>query len=202
MKLLFVLCTTLLLSIAARAGTFSTMAWTGDATTGIAAGQTNWAYHLGFEAVMAVNGVNVPGLAGPTVSNAHFDLTGPTDSRFDVENHLNDSGSATMAGSFVYGGNPAVLTVKGLTAGQNYTVSVFSVGWITPRQVTFSSGADARLVQQNEFGYREGLRVDYAFTADAATRSITIAPQFSSDTFHIHGIALRQTSGAGSLGPP
>ncbi len=191
----------LLLSSVAQAGTFSTMAWTDDATTGLAAGQTNWAYHFGDTVPVTINGVSVPGLAGPAASNAHFDLTGPTTSRLEDRNDLNDPGSSTMAGSFVYGGAPAVLTVKGLTAGQSYMVSLFSVGWLTPRELTFSSGGDSLVVNQNEFGYRAGLRVDYAFTADAATRLITIAPNETTlaDTFHFHGLALRQTSGTGSL---
>lgn len=58
---------------AARAGTFSTAAWTNDASTGIASGQTVWAYHFGSTTTATVNGISVPGLPGPTASNANFD---------------------------------------------------------------------------------------------------------------------------------
>ena len=75
MKLQSALCILLLLPSAVRAGTFSTTAWTGDSNTGIAAGQTNWAYHFGDTVPVTINGVNVPGLAGPAVSHAHFGLT-------------------------------------------------------------------------------------------------------------------------------
>ena len=37
----------LFLPAAARAGTFSTGAWTNDATTGISTGKTSWAFHFG-----------------------------------------------------------------------------------------------------------------------------------------------------------
>ena len=48
---------------AARAGTFSTAAWTNDATSYIASGQTTWAFHFGATTAATVNGVNVPGIA-------------------------------------------------------------------------------------------------------------------------------------------
>lgn len=55
----------------AHAGTFSTTAWTDDASSGIVAGQTNWAYHFGSAAAATVNGVPVTGIAA---ANADFRL--------------------------------------------------------------------------------------------------------------------------------
>lgn len=124
---------------AARAGTFSTAAWTDDAYTGIASGRTLWAYHFGATTTATVNGVSVPGLAGPTASNANFDLAGMTTVAVDTNSltALGGTGSAVIGHDFSYGGNPATLTVKGLTVERNYVVS-FSAslgrwmsGWTT-----------------------------------------------------------------------
>ena len=197
---------------AARAGTFSTAAWTDDASTGIATGRTLWAYHFGATTTATFNGVTTPGFAGPNASNSHFDLTGMT-SFFNADtNNVTGTGGAVMAHDFVYGGTPAII-VKNLTVGRNYVVSFFSVGWqadsgVDFRNVTFSSGADSQLVKQDQFGSDNGIRVDYAFTATAATRAITIAvANGNGATFHLYGLALQRPppvtntndGGAGSL---
>lgn len=59
--------------------------------------------------------------------------------------------------------------MKSLTAGSPYTVSFFSVGFEAAggRLVTFASGTDSLLVDQDQFGDNNGIRVDYTFTAAA-----------------------------------
>ncbi len=181
---------------AARAGTFSTAAWTGDASTGIASGQTVWAYHFGSTTTATVNGISVPGLPGPTASNANFDLTGTSQVFNNDTNNVTGPGSALIAPHFVWGGNPATVTVKGLTAGATYTVSFLSVGWQDDpdadfRALTFSSGSDSALVKPGQFGADNGLRVDYTFTATGSTRAIAIAvANGNGATFHLYGLAL------------
>ena len=200
------------LATATHAGTFSTAAWTNDASTGITAGQTSWAFHFGAATATTVNAVGVTGIASTNAapySRAEFDLAGLT-SVFNADTNLvTGTGSAVVAHDFVYGGAPGTLTVKGLTVGSPYTVSFFSVGFEAAggRQVTFASGTDSRLVDQDQFGDNNGIRVDYTFTATAATQIITLTPQVPGSTFHLYGLALRQgftvtnvnDSGAGSL---
>ena len=201
----------LALATTAHAGTFSTAAWTNDASTGITAGQTSWVFHFGAATAATVNSVGVTGIASTNAapySRAEFDLAGLT-SVFNADtNNVTGTGSAVIAHDFVYGGNPGTLTVKGLTSGNAYTVSFLSVGFEAAggRQVTFTSGTDSLLVNQDQFGDNNGIRVDYTFTATAATRVITLTPQGAA-TFHLYGLALRQgfvvananDSGAGSL---
>jgi len=186
----------LLLATAAQAGTFSTAAWIDDACTGIVSGQTAWAYHFGDTPTATVDGVSVTGLAGPTASTADFTLVG-TDLMFNADSSnltaLTGTGSAIIAHDFVYDGNPATITLNALTAGQTYTVSVLSVAFedAGTRTVTFASGSDNLLVDQGQFGNDNGIRVDYTFTATAATRVISITPaNVTNATFHLYGLAL------------
>jgi hypothetical protein len=198
----------------ARAGTFSTAAWTDDASSGIDPGHTVWAYHFASTTPATVNGFSVTGVAGLTVSNANFDLAGMTNVFPGDTNNVTGTGSTVMAQNFVYGGNPATVTVKGLTSGRAYIVSFFSVGWqsdggdVDFRNLTFTSGADSQLVRQSQFGSDNGIPIDYAFIATAATRGITIAVANGNNaTFHLYGLALHQSvlvsttadTGAGSL---
>lgn len=153
---------------AAHAGTFTTAAWTNDASSGLAAGATSWAYHFGATTTPTNNGVPVTGLLGPTATNVNFDLAGtPFVYLADDPNNVTNAGNAEVARRFVFGGNPATVIVKGLTVGSPYTVSFLSVGFDAPggRQVTFASGTDIRLVDQDQFGDNNGIRVDYTFTA-------------------------------------
>jgi hypothetical protein len=197
MKTFFTFLGVLLLASTANAGTFSRAAWTDDASTGIVSGQTVWASHFGVATTTTVNGVSVTGVAGPTASNANFDLAGTTNVfNGDSSNltALTGTGSADIAHDFVYGGHPASITLKALTVGQTYTVSVLSVAFedAGTRVVNFASGSDSLLVDQGEFGDNNGIRVDYTFTATAATRGITITPaNVSNATFHLYGLALR-----------
>ncbi len=185
----------------ARAGTFSTTPWTNDASSYIASGQTVWAYHFGSTATAAVNGVTVTGLDGPTASNANFDLAG-TQFLYGVD-HANNltalggTGSAEMARRFVYGGNPATITLKGLTAGQAYTASVFGVGFegAGARIVSFSNAGSTSLnVDESLYSSSNGIRVDHSFVATAATQAITLTPNNVAYTWHLYGLALRPES--------
>lgn len=190
----------LLAATDAHAGTFSTAPWTDDTTTGIVSGSTQWAHHFGSTSTATVDGVSVIGLPGPTASNANFSLVG-TNLVFNGDPNdlsaLTGTGSAIIANDFVYNGNPATVTVNGLTAGNTYTVSFLSVAFEGPgtRVVTISSGSDSRQVDQGEFGDDKGIRVDYTFTATAATRAINIAVNnVSGATFHLYGLTLRRES--------
>ncbi len=204
-----------LAATAARAGTWSTAAWTGDSTTYISSTQTLWAYHFGSTNPATVNGVSVPGIAGPTSASAQFDLTGTSAVFNNFTNNLTAQGgpgSAVMAADFIYSGNPAAITVKGLIAGNTYTVSFFGVDFANDTRLNrFTSGSDVLDVDEHLFGSANGVRVDYTFTASGATRAFTIAiqnPNFAS--WHLFGLALRleteptkvtntQDAGTGSL---
>ena len=170
--------------------------WTGDASAGIIPG-TAWAYHFGSAATATIAGQTVTGLATASPSVAgKFSITGPTAILNNDGNNLTaltGSGSAVVGRDFIYGGNPSVITLQGLTAGRSYVATILSAGWEAAgqRQATFSSGGSQQLLDQDQYGDNNGIRVDYTFTADAATRVITIAPVTTS-TFHLYALALRQ----------
>jgi hypothetical protein len=194
----------LLLNGAVEAGGFSISPWTDDASSEIVAGKTAWAYRFGGVTATTINAVPVAGLAGPTASNLYVEVTGFTAAYNGDNNVLTDlsgTGSAIMAADFVYGGDPATIRVKGLTPGQIYALSFYSVGWLAdqPRHQEFSSQTDLLEVNQDLHGEDHGLRVDYVFIADATTRVIDISPVIPANTFHLYGLALRQFSDPGPL---
>ncbi len=174
--------------------------WTGDDTAGIIPGMS-WAYHFGSATAATVAGQTVTGVAGANPSVAgRFAITGVGQSLGDTNSltSLSGTGSAALAGNFIWGGNPATITLQGLVSGRKYVATFLSVGWEAAggRKVTFASGSDRFVVDQGQYGDNNGIRVDYPFTADAATRVITITPVAATPTFsfHLYGLALRQGS--------
>ena len=187
-------------------------AWTGDATSGLSP-RTRWARRFGTDQGTRINSADVNGVDGPNPAVPDmFAITGVPEIFTGDENNLtalSDTGSAEMAGNFLFGGSPGTLTLKGLTPGHTYVASLFSVGWDpnVPRHVTFSSGGQQQVVDQNQFGDNNGLRVDFTFVANAVTHVITFAPVVPGYTFHLYGVALTEPllvsnnadSGPGSL---
>ena len=173
--------------------------WTNDTTSGIDGTRgTLWARHFGSTTTATINGFTVPGIGTTTVSSPEFDLAGTNLNYLPVDvNNLSSlagQGSAEMASHFVYNGSPAVLTFKQLTPGYTYTASLYTVGFDTTPNVrlqTFASGTDSRVLDPNAYGDNAGNRIDYTFTADAATRVLTITPVNPGATFALYGVALR-----------
>ena len=183
--------------------------WLDDASSGIST-QTLWAYRFGSASNATINGMTVPGLEeGDPAIAGNFTITGvPNVFPGDANAFTNTgSGSEELAGSFIYGGNPATVTLEGLAPGHTYVVSFLGVGFeAAGRIVTFSSGGQQQVLDEDVFGDNNGLRVDHTFVAVATTRDITITPQGAA-TFHLYALALRQPilvastadSGTGSL---
>jgi subtilisin-like proprotein convertase family protein len=181
------------ISFMTQAGTWAARQWVNDATAGITA-NTVWARRFGSADAATVNGVNLAGIASANAyTSTEFDLAVPNFFNND-SNTLTPGGdgSASIAQHFAWGGNPATLTVKGLTVGQTYTLTFLSVGWdqdTGARNITFTSGADSLTVNQNQYGADNGIRIEYNFVANAATHSFTMA-QNDGLSFHLYGLAL------------
>lgn len=199
---LFLLCLLGLISTS-MAGTWTVEPWTGDASTGIVNGETQWAYHFGSAASATVNGVSVPGFENPPVSVAgQLELTGAQFViPFDPNNltNLGGSSSAVLGSSFFYGGVPSTnLTVKAasLQPGVKYVASLLSVGWDGPpdqRLIKFVSGTDELAIDQNLYGENFGLRADYAFTAGAGDQVIRVDMNNEFNrSFHVYAVSLRK----------
>jgi len=192
-----------------REGKFIANSWTSDvATTGIKKSDTGtttlWAAKIGSTGSTDLNGVAIPGYLN-TTTNSNFELSGTTAvyPSFHAGNRLysTSEGQATafLAGSFAYDGRPADVKLKGLVTGRKYVASFFSVGWYDPagRNLTFASGGDSDLINQNAFGQGNGIRIDYLFTATETTRSIRISP-VGDGAFHLHALSLAALSSGAS----
>ena len=185
----------------AVAGTWSQTPWTGDSTTGIHASTNVWAYRFGSATTATVNGVTVPG-SPFSLTSANVDVTLTSSYQGAVNNltALGGTGSALLAQDFVYNGvqGPLTATVKNLTVGQNYVVSFFGVGFDADaaRNVNFTSGSDSLVVNQNHYGLGNGIRVDYTFTAEAATRGFTLMETVPFYSWGLNAIALSRSASA------
>ncbi len=174
--------------------TFSTAAWTGDASVTEDSANNVWAYNLGTTSNATINGVNFLGLAGGNPSaSGRFSLNVPSNYTNDANSltSLTGTGSSIMARDFIYGNSNAVLTLSGLTVGTMYSLNVYSVGWEAAggRRSVWTSGSDTATLDVGEFGDNNGVRVNYTFTAAATTRSIQINA-LSANTWHFYGLAL------------
>ncbi len=198
---------TFTISVIKRSGRWSVAQWTGDASTGISRDKTTWAYNLNSTASPTINGVAVTGVQGVNYSNEQFEIhAGAT-----VENYPNNltaltgTGSAVMGNDFINGfdsgGQSSSVTIKGLSVGQSYAVSFFSIGisfpadFINDRRVAIVSSGDSFVADQGLFGDGNGIRVEYTFTATATTQTFTFIPAKPSlvaPGWHHYGIALRQ----------
>ncbi|GAA5149458.1 hypothetical protein GCM10023213_47190 [Prosthecobacter algae] len=192
---------------AVRADSWTTQAWTGDASTGIVNGETLWAYRFGDVGDATVNGVAVPVLTTPGASVANqLALSGFTDViGFSDSNELTALGgtaSARLATRFVYGGVPTeTVTVRSqsLNTGHTYVMSFYTVGWdgdgVEERRVKFISGADELSVNQNMLGGNKGLRIDCTFTATTGDRPFVIQVDNAFNrTLHLYAVALKKVA--------
>ncbi len=172
-----------------RPGTWKVSPWTGDADSGITSSLTySHAYNLGSTSSPVINGVPFTGVPGGNPSAGNFTLAGPTGVlNNDLNNITAGTGSRTLATDFVFGGSPATLTLTGLTPGQGYRTSIFSVGWEAAgaRVVTFSAGGTSRSLDQDTYGDNNGIRIDYEFIASGTSQMITVAPTTAA-TFHFY----------------
>jgi hypothetical protein len=179
---------------------FTLTPWTGDASAGVDATNTLWACAFAASTTNAINGVTFTAIAGgsPAAAGA-FAVTGDSSTYTgETPDNLSGTGSGALAANFVYGGNPATVTVSNLTAGASYRLTLYGVGFDLPgnRYATFAGIGDVLYLDEDLYGQGNGLRVDYNFTASAATTVVTITPANSGSTFHLHGLALAKTAAA------
>ncbi len=191
----------------ARADTWTTQAWTGDASTGIVNGETVWGYRFGDVGDATVNGVTVPVLTtkDASIPDRVFFSGFAEVITFHDSNDLTALGgtaSALMATRFAYGGVPTeTVTVRSqsLTTGHTYVMSFYTVGWdgdgVEERRVKFISGADELSVNQNMLGGNKGLRIDCTFTATTGDRSFVIQVDNPFNrTLHLYAVALKKVA--------
>jgi DNA-binding beta-propeller fold protein YncE len=172
---------------------FTASPWTNDLSTGVGPG-TVYAYAFGLAANVTINGVTFIGTnASSQAAGGQFSITGETYAYAnETPDNLSGAGSIAMAASFYYGGNPATVTLSNLVAGASYRLSFFGVGFDIPgnRYASFAGGGDQLMLDEDQYGQGNGIRVDYNFTASSATTVVTLTPLVANNTFHMHGLAL------------
>ena len=181
---------------AVAAGTWTSHAWTGDADSGITqGGHYTVAVNCGGGAV-TVNGVDfqADALAGP-----NFTIEGVVE-RYQPDGRCGVTGAgASLAGDFIYGGNPGTVTLANLTPGATYETSLFAYGFDAPpatRSQIFSAGDGRTTLDQNLHGEGHGIRIAYTFVADSSGSAVIGITPFGGGTFHLSALATRKVQDA------
>ena len=178
---------------------FSYTNWSDNASSGIDSKYVyTHAYSFGSGSSTTINGVAFKGIAGgnPSVANV-FTVTGTPNVFNNDANNVNDTGSRTMANDFIYGGNPGVLTLYGLTPGSQYLLTIYSMGWEdSGRTIKFvAANGQQLLVDQDTYLNDNGIQIMYQYTADA-NGSVSVSNyQAGIGTFHTYGFSNREIPG-------
>jgi hypothetical protein len=200
--------------IAPTSGKWTVDAWNGDADSGVDSQYLyTHAYNFGSSAYTTINRVTFTGLTGgnPSVSGKFTTDFLQLVYHGDANNITGGGeGSAALASDFIYGGPggnvPAdsyqTITLQGLTAGKEYVMTVYSVGFDDPsvgsRWATFNVGNDYLTVNQDKYGNNAGIRVSYRYTADASgTMTFKYAPLVPANVaFHTYAFSNRKAVSA------
>ncbi len=184
------------------ANTWSIAPWNNDATSGINDGasyQYTHAINLNSSANPVINGVTFTGKTGGNPSGANFALTGfPQTFGGDTNNVTDAPGSRSLATDFLYNGFPGAINLSGLTAGTEYQLTLFTVGWEAAgsgRVHNFIGyNQTGAVYDQDAYGDNNGARVSYVYTAPASgTITVTTNP-LNGGSLHLYGFANRKTA--------
>ncbi|OVE77552.1 hypothetical protein BVX99_02380 [bacterium F16] len=175
---------------------WSSAAWTGDADSGIDNELTYTAAHcFGNNHAGTVTVDRVEFTESFDTTGTGWSITGGKANWDGNDDAILTDGSEDLGEEFIYGGNPRTVTFTGLTPGDSYTATFFSVGWDTTasREQTFSiTGGSSLLVDQNSYGKNYGISVSCNYTATATSQEVVIAPVAGS--FHLYAMANADTN--------
>lgn len=172
-------------------------AWGDDASAGLDSSYFyTHAYNFGSAAGTLIAGVPFTGVAGanPAVAGK-FATTGLG---LTVNNDANNlgGGSRTLANDFLYNGFPASLTLQGLTPGQEYLLTIYSVGWepAGARYGTFRAGDDVLTADQDAAGNNNGVYISYRYTAPPSGLLTVESIPVQNASIHWYGFANREAT--------
>lgn len=206
------------------ATTFTIMPWTTDASTGISSANTyTHAYYLapfttpaGTTTTTVLNGVTFTGLnpaanaGGVSGSSLSSSIAGTfTSTNFTVRSTSNLSNNITSAVGAGYdasknlaanralataGTTSQSLTLSGLSIGQEYQLSLFTVGFTDNRSVTYTlAGSSSDIytfggsTPEATYGSHNGAIVNMTYTATATDMTLTLAT--SGGSSHLYAFA-------------
>lgn len=180
---------------------WAALPWDDDSTSGVSGSHHyTHAFNLGSSASVNINGIQFTGLPDANPLATGYTLSSPSLFPSDVGNTVVGA-SAVLARSFLYGAFPANHHLTGLVPGKEYVFTFYSTTWDPPgTRVLAMSGAAGEgrtLIDQNEFGGRNGIRVEYRYKADAngqvrITASAISLPNDSNRSSHIYAISNRE----------
>ncbi|HMJ92323.1 MAG TPA: hypothetical protein VK530_21050, partial [Candidatus Acidoferrum sp.] len=175
--------------------------WVDDATSG-ADSSKRYTHAFAFNVTgvpFLINGVPFTRLGGnnpalPYEFVAALGTAGPADAGNVIRTAA--GGSANMATTFSYAGNPAILAFHNLIPGREYVATFYTIGWDGAgksygRSVTFAVGEDRLSINQDHFGDNVGTRISYRYTAPASGFMVFSNLPFSTGvgTLHTYGAA-------------
>ncbi|OVE74831.1 hypothetical protein BVX97_06300, partial [bacterium E08(2017)] len=165
--------------------------WTGDADSGVSADYiyTHAVNLNGDGAGTSLNGVTFESTTDGATSGSGWSIGGAVSHTTDSSVNITGD-SATMAGGFVYKGNPRTISLSGLTVGQIYKLDLYSVAWETgSREQTFAiDGGASSNINQSVYNDNNGIRISCVYEATGTTQGFTITP-LDIGTFHMYGFA-------------
>ena len=174
--------------------------WNSDATSGISdAYNYTHAYHFGGSGNATINGIHFTGKSGANPSAAGSFTIGGMGSVFSPDNGSAVTGAGNfLAHDFIYGGNPGIIEIDGLTPGTSYVLSLYSTAWDAPgvRRIMFGANNEYITVDQDAFGgaTRNGIVIAYSYVATGSTQIIHTYPVTPGNTLHFYGLSNRETT--------
>lgn len=176
---------------------WSIQAWNDDATSGVSPNHVyTHAIKFGAATNFNLNGINFTGIPGgnPTNGGNYSSANMPSVFNNDL-NNITGYGSP-LARDFIYNGFPGVHNLSGLTPGKNYVFTLYSMGWddgARPGAFIGGIGEQMEILNQDQFGNNNGVRFEYAYTADASgTAKITVGGYDGGKSIHSYGISNRE----------
>jgi Cadherin-like domain len=176
--------------------------WSDDSTSGVSPNHPyTHALKFGSAANLNVNGINFTGIAGGNPTGTNYTSAGMPNVFTNDTNVITDSGSI-LGRDFLHGGIPSTHNLSGLTPGQNYIFTIYTVGWNdgTRRASLIGGiGEGPGILNQDAFGENQGVRFEYQYTASATgTATITasgldvaVLTPFDRKSIHTYGISNR-----------
>lgn len=176
---------------------WSIQAWSDDDTSGVSPNHVyTHAISFGSATNFNLNGINFTGIPGgnPTNGGNYSSANLPNVFNNDL-NNVTGYGSP-LSRDFLYEGYPGVHNLSGLTPGKDYVFTLYSVGWddgARPAGFIGGVGEQMEILNQDQFGNNNGVRFEYAYTADATgTAKITVSGYDGAKSIHSYGISNRE----------
>ena len=158
------------------------------------------AIDLGDTVNTSVNGVLFTGSgAAVAPSGTGWGFTG-TQSLFGGGGTLPGGVLGGLTNKFIYGGQPAVMTLTGLTVGQTYVITFYDRSWEGAGNRIQTITAGGASTATTSFDLDTGATAQgnlnllrYTFQAGTATQTLSIAPQIGANTMHLYAFTNEQT---------